>query len=249
LGLGKLARSDALPLRVVTFNVDGGAQVVPQLDALLADWRPDLFAAQECGDELAAALRARTGWTFDQVGGLCLLSRYPVVSRSVMDRRVLSAIRNGGAQIGGSGAVVRYAIRTPMGLVHFTNVHLETPRWGLQDLVQGRHLDPTRLELNTQLRDVESDLARRYVDAGGGHAIVAGDFNTPSESRIFRRHWGDLTDAFTAAGVGLGMTKYNGWIRVRIDHVLADPSLRIVGARVGQDAGSDHLPLIVDIEQ
>src|SRR4029079_6713607 len=77
--------------------------------------------------------------------------------------------------------------------------------------------------------------------------VVLGDFNTPVESRIFRDHWGDLADAFSTAGFGLGMTKYNGWIRARIDHVLTSDAWHVDGAHVGPDAYSDHRPLLVDL--
>jgi vancomycin resistance protein VanJ len=140
---------------------------------------------------------------------------------------------------------VRYALATPGGSISITNLHLETPRKGFEGLMVR---DVQRLRLNTTLRDLESTLARRWVDAAHGPTIVAGDFNTPVESRIFQEHWGDLVDAFSRVGAGLGMTKYNGWIRIRIDHVLADRVWwRPVRARMGDDLGSDHRPLIVDL--
>jgi len=76
---------------------------------------------------------------------------------------------------------------------------------------------------------------------------VLGDFNTPVESAFFRESWGDLADAFSVAGTGFGMTKYNGWIRVRIDHVLTNDQWHVDRARVGADAFSDHRPLLVDL--
>jgi endonuclease/exonuclease/phosphatase (EEP) superfamily protein YafD len=107
--------------------------------------------------------------------------------------------------------------------------------------------DVDQLRLNTTLRDVEATLARRWVDAGRAPTIVAGDFNTPVESRIFQEHWGDFADAFSRAGNGLGMTKYNGWIRIRIDHVLTDDAWRAARARVWTDVGSDHRAVIADL--
>ena len=43
------------------------------------------------------------------------------------------------------------------------------------------------------------------------------------------------------------MTKYNGWIRVRIDHVSTSDEWHVDHATVGADALSDHRPLIVDL--
>ena len=57
--------------------------------------------------------------------------------------------------------------------------------------------------------------------------------------------WGDLRDAYSVAGMGFGFTRYNGWIRARIDHVLTDRSWRVVDAVVEEDVGSDHRPLRV----
>jgi endonuclease/exonuclease/phosphatase (EEP) superfamily protein YafD len=166
-----------------------------------------------------------------------------------MDRTALEAVRNGPAPIGGSGDVVRYLIATPSGDVQVTNLHLETPRKGFEGLDV---FDIDQLRDNTELRDIESDLARRWVDQGVAKrpvpVVVAGDFNTPVESRIFQAHWSDgLQDAFSRVGRGLGMTKYNGWIRVRIDHVLAGPRWYLRRTEIGYDLGSDHRPLIVDL--
>jgi endonuclease/exonuclease/phosphatase family metal-dependent hydrolase len=75
-----------------------------------------------------------------------------------------------------------------------------------------------------------------------------GDFNLPVESVIWQQYWSSFEDAFSAAGNGWGFTRINGWIRVRIDHVLLDDRLKAVGARVGADWGSDHLPLQAEVQ-
>jgi endonuclease/exonuclease/phosphatase (EEP) superfamily protein YafD len=85
------------------------------------------------------------------------------------------------------------------------------------------------------------------VNKGHAPTLVAGDFNTPVESRIFQASWGDFTDAFSSAGFGLGFTKDNGWIKVRIDHVLTGPGWHVDHVATGRDFGSDHWPVIVDL--
>jgi vancomycin resistance protein VanJ len=244
-----LPAPNGLPFRVVSFNADGGRLLAIELPIVLAAWQADVVALQECGDDLALAVRAVAGWHHHSANGLCFLSRYPIRDSSVMDRKALEAVNNSGAGIGGSGVVVRYVIATPSGDVQVTNLHLETPRKGFEGLFAS-NID--RLRENTSLRDIESLLARRWVDQGiathPAPVVVAGDFNTTVESRIFQTHWSDgLQDAFSRVGRGLGMTKYNGWIRVRIDHVLTGPQWSVRRTEVGYDLGSDHRPLIVDL--
>jgi endonuclease/exonuclease/phosphatase (EEP) superfamily protein YafD len=241
-----LSAPEGMPFRVVTFNAEVGRLMVADLPLMLEVWHPDVVLLQECGEDLANAVARTAGWhTHRGSGGLCLLSRFPIASAEPMDRTSLEEIKREGAGIGGAGFVVRYALTTPAGTVGVTNLHLETPRKGFEALMKG---DVDRLELNTQLRDIESHRARKWVDAARGPMIVAGDFNTPMESTIFQQHWGDFVDAFTEVGTGFGMTKYNGWIRARIDHVLTDRTWwHVARAEVGSDIGSDHRPLIVDL--
>ena len=237
--------SEVPPLRLVTFNADGGDSIAPRLALLLADWRADVVTLQECGERLQTAVRAQPGWYHHEVAQLCTLSRYPLGSAAAMDRSALAALRASG-EIGGAGYVVRYVVQGPTGPFGLVNLHLETPRKGFEALMRG---DTRTMNANTELRDLESDLARRWADGALAPAVIAGDFNTPAESRIFARHWGDLDDAFDRVGFGFGATKYNGWIRVRIDHVLTGSGWRAVSARVGGAAGSDHRPLMVELER
>lgn len=230
---------DGRPLRVLTYNIEGGRTVLPRLAELVADERPDVIALQECGAEAQAALAELQGFTVDVTQG-CFASRFPIDSVRAMPIERYERI--------GGLVVASYILRTPGGRVVVTNLHLETPRKGLERLLDERIATArTAIADNTLLREIESKQARAWVDAPGLPRIVLGDFNLPSDSRIFRRHWGDLTDAWRARGVGFGHTKRNGWIAVRIDHVLVDARFRVGAVHVGQDYGSDHLPLIAEV--
>jgi endonuclease/exonuclease/phosphatase (EEP) superfamily protein YafD len=78
--------------------------------------------------------------------------------------------------------------------------------------------------------------------------VVAGDFNLPVESAIYRADWGDLGNAFSMCGRGFGHTKFTGLFGIRIDHVLMSAQLRCVDARVlSSPYGGDHAPLVVDL--
>jgi endonuclease/exonuclease/phosphatase (EEP) superfamily protein YafD len=85
------------------------------------------------------------------------------------------------------------------------------------------------------------------VDVGPGPSLVAGDFDMPSESAIYRRHWGSMHNGFSRAGVGFGYSRRAGWIHLRIDHVLADDDWVVQSAQLLPDYGSDHLPMMVDV--
>jgi endonuclease/exonuclease/phosphatase family metal-dependent hydrolase len=115
----------------------------------------------------------------------------------------------------------------------------------------GAVVGEARAELNAMVRNSESERAAMWAarHADTRPVIVAGDFNMPVEASIYREHWGALTNAFDARGTGFGFTRYDGrWLRVRIDHVLAAPRwFDVRGAWVGEDAGSDHLPMVADL--
>jgi vancomycin resistance protein VanJ len=240
-----LPQPDGAHVRVVSFNTGASDLAAQSLPDLLTRWTPDIVAFQECGELLSAAIPLMVGWHHFVGKDLCLLSRYPIRAAQVMDRSALDRVKQSEAkEFGGAGYVVRFLLDGPRGPIRVGNLHLETPRKGLEGLFEG---DLRRLQLNTEVREIESSVARRWVSEGSGPLLVLGDFNTPVESRIFRDHWGDLADAFSTAGTGLGMTKYNGWIRARIDHVLASPEWHVDRVAVGPDARSDHRPLIVDL--
>ena len=245
-GVGRLLQvPDGMPLRVVTFNVGGGQAMIHDLALLLEIWSADVVLFQECGERLAAMSKEARGWNAHHAGPLCMMTRFPIVAAEPMDRSALERVKQDAeAGIGGAGYVARYTLATPSGPITVVNLHLETARKGFEGLMDG---DVEQLRLNTRLRNLESSLARRWTDAGRGPTIIAGDFNTPVESRIFQQHWGDFADAFTRAGVGFGQTKYNGWIRIRIDHVLTDDAWRAVKAWVWRDIGSDHRAMVADL--
>ena len=96
----------------------------------------------------------------------------------------------------------------------------------------------------------EERMARGGVDA----LVVAGDFNAPYRTNHLRELRGaGLGEAHDAAGRGRGGTwPRNSWLRhfppIRLDHAMYRGSLRCVGARVGDDFGSDHRPVVAVFE-
>jgi endonuclease/exonuclease/phosphatase (EEP) superfamily protein YafD len=223
-------------LRVVSYNVEGGERVAARLDELIRDTRANILAFQECGPEFTDSLAARAGWHHHAArrGNPCLLTRFPIEAADT-----IPTWEAGG--FGGSGNAVRYRLRTPVGPVTLVNLHLETPRRGLELLRYGG--SALRMEGNTTVREIGSERIRAWIRGADGPLVVAGDFNMPVESRIYARYWGDLSNAFGGAGRGFGWTRILKRFRVRIDHVLTGGGASARRARLGPDLGSDHLPM------
>lgn len=229
-------------IRVVTFNARGGTYLVVSPRDLLTEWHADVAAFQECGSELWEGLQELDDWSVHRFNRrLCLVSRFGIGETAEMDREVFEFA-------GGSGLVVTYQLDAEGTPFYLTNVHLETPRAGLALIRRGLLREGiAKTEEKSFLRDAELRRARSWVDRFTGPHLVVGDFNTPPESWSYRRAWSDWQNAFSRMGRGLGGTRLNGWIRARIDHVVADDSWEIVEAEVGQDVGSDHLPMIATV--
>ena len=232
-------------VRVVTFNV-GGDLLSPRMLPLVLDrWRAQIVGLQECGEALSTVVPRMPGWHSHVTRDLCFLSRYPIREAAVMDRSALDRVKQSEPdEPGGAGYVVRFVLDGPAGPIRAANLHLETPRKGLEGLMSR---DLRRMRNNTEIRGIEAKLAREWVTTGSGPLLVLGDFNTPVESAFFRDNWGDLADAFSVAGFGFGITKHNGWIGARIDHVLTSDEWHVDRAIVDEQRISDHSALIVDV--
>ncbi|MGV3707877.1 MAG: endonuclease/exonuclease/phosphatase family protein [Gemmatimonas sp.] len=260
--------------RVFSFNVQGGKILVYDLPVVLKEEAADVYTFQECGNELWDVIQAQKDWFSARWGSLCTISRWKIENVESMPREEFERVVQLG--YGGAGFVMRTDIASPQGTISVVNLHLETARRGLEGLlgregfvpddnpfnreIDAREGNPqsanniddggSRFRKNAIIRDAESERASKWALAGTNRnaLVVAGDFNLPVESTIFRDHWGHFVDAFETKGNGLGWTKREGrWLRIRIDHLLTvDGGLELEGVTVGHDYRSDHLPIIAD---
>jgi len=247
LGVGRLEPGGSAVLRLMELNAGAGSSGGPKAETILAaieQERPDLVVVAECGAPLMEALEAMDGWqTRRSSTSLCLASRHTVLSWE--ERDPMDFWREGGA-----GAIARATISTPSGVVRVGLLHLETPRDALDNYADLSTI-PTLGNVTRQnmaQRERESQVARAWLFTGEAlPTIVAGDLNLPIESAIYRRHWSDLRNAFSRSGIGLGSTKRTRRWGIRIDHVLTTEHFATRWARLGQDVGSDHLPLVAEL--
>ncbi|MCU0634419.1 MAG: endonuclease/exonuclease/phosphatase family protein [Gemmatimonadaceae bacterium] len=238
--------------RVMTLNAAGRALDVSPA-ALVAQTGADIWAVQECGERTERRLRAELPtWHLRRDFGLCTLSRWPITQVDSMDRADFARANERGAMA--AAYVVRATIATSGGPISLVNLHLATARWGLSGFLpsvlaagEGLADADAQFQRNAVLRRYESERAADWARRQPSPVIVAGDFNLPVESTLYRDYWAPrFTDAFERVGRGFGFTKFERRIRIRIDHLLSDGALRPVRAVVGPDVGSDHRPVIVD---
>ncbi len=239
-------RSDEPAIRVVTWNVRNECVSSATLAALINGTKPDIVALQECSADLQ--LDWPSGWHVHREGRLVTGSVHPVGSVGVCQRRHPPSKWP-------PANALRCAIQTPVGSIEFVNVHLRTPRRGLEEVLSRRtFIDPSKrgsVTSEIESRRLESEDLAEWLDESTDAVVIAGDFNMPVDSRIYRQFWSKYANAFSVAGSGFGHTKRTeilGWqYGSRIDHILTAPGWRPSGCWLGPNLGSDHLPLIADL--
>jgi endonuclease/exonuclease/phosphatase (EEP) superfamily protein YafD len=226
-------------IRVLTCNVQGRSLDAGALADLIEIERPDIVALQEWDDDYCEAVFRAPGWNVGVYRGICVASRHPVEAGEVLGPKLL----------GTTAFLVRCRVKTPAGEVVLHDIHLETPRQGIEAVLRDPSGGVPTLQANTALRLSVSEIAGRLVgDPAEPASLVVGDFNLPGDSPIFRRTWSRYHDAFAEAGWGFGSTKFTRWFGARIDHILSGPAWRPRRCRVGPYVGSDHRPLLADLD-
>ncbi len=237
------AMSPVNDLRLVSCNIQAFEPNFPEVIEELALHQPDVVVFQEVrGGDHPLLSRVFPGWHVVRENFLWIGSKYPVRAIETLESRAFSRT---------AGLLVE--IDLPGGPIRLANLHFMTARRALSELslegmLDGRHRPI--IELHQRLREEEMLSVRDVLEArrDGSPLILAGDFNTPADSSLYQRNWGDFQNAFGVAGFGFGYTSPCGphthWFDdipwVRIDHVLCSPEWQIVRCDVGQNNGSDH---------
>lgn len=254
--------SDAagLPLRVLTWNVKYRTQNELAHIALRYDLElhnPDLVCLQEAGGALEGTLGGyfKKGWTVRTYGEFVVASRFPL--------RELE-IRHGAVDGGREYRFVRAEVLVGHTPVVVYDVHLESPRTGLDALTQSRR-EPRllpggarQLEQNMGRRVNQAQVLRKILAGEKGPVLVAGDLNSPDASLVGAglREAG-FHDAFAEAGKGYGYSYGHRLLKhwlpflnlswMRIDHIMLSPQFSARRCWTGTDRASDHRPVIADL--
>jgi endonuclease/exonuclease/phosphatase family metal-dependent hydrolase len=243
---GRLCAPDGPRFRVLTCNTDAKAVNPDALMDIIRKTKPDVVALQESG--LSRQFSWPKEWHHLQRGELTVASPYPIE-----EIKTLWGKRPG--HVWPRPTVLYCRIRTPDRDVDFGCLHLPSPRYGISRVLdRSTVIAPSRSDLLDEgavLRRCESERVTALVENHQPATILAGDFNTPTDSPVYRESWGKFRNAFLTSGFGFGNTIYakiRGWpIGIRIDHILMGSDWWPKKCWVGPDVGSEHRPVIADL--
>ncbi len=228
-----MASDDALT--VMTYNLGAGLADPVRLVGVLRASGADVVGLQELAPEQAAAVDRWLAEAYPfrflrplGIPGKGLLSRFPLRDAALLE-------------LFPGRPDARATVEAPGGPVTVVVAHPPPPRIG------------RRWPENA----AAAEQIGRVVAAAtlGGPAVVLADLNrAPWQGACRRLAAARLVDAFGRAGRGRGATSPTrlgvggGWVGLppflRIDYVWHTPHFRALAAWVGEDAGSDHLPVL-----
>jgi hypothetical protein len=226
-------------IRLMSVNLGEGMDNEAVIKTIV-DGEFDIVAFQEIEHHKLETFQhlLANGWFLDFREHLGLASRFPILETELQNRRFHNDW---------GGIIGRYLLAAPFGEISVFNVHLETPREGVEDVIAERWNGIAGMKKVTEIQEVESMVASRFVQDYKG-AIILGDFNMREPNPIYQKYWGSYADAFSQVGRGWGYTKFTDWHGVRIDHCLYDPDYwQAIWAVVGSGFGGDHRQILVTL--
>lgn len=243
-------------LRVMTCNAKYGLHGKSGERELIDDIRrntPDLILLQDAVGASSGLLGAYLEkWNVRSMGQYLVASRFPLDELQVL-------------RLSPRGDIcVRTRLKVAGTVITLYNVHLESPRHGLNALRVVRKKPwylpgaVQQLENNVEERFIQAVALRDYLRQEKGPVIVAGDLNSPDSSRVCAalREIG-LYDAFARSGSGYGYTYGHFLLRrrlpgadfswMRIDHIMVSDRFKPQASWTGTGRASDHRPVFADL--
>lgn len=227
-------------LRIVSCNL--GTHVDKRLlSEFISESQPDVISFQEAyvdNQGVIEKILSRDKWYLSFEGDLGIASRLKIVDTEIIKRNI----------VGGWGELAaRYTLDGNAGNIYLFNIHLKTPRVGIEAVKDEGLAGISTMRKVTELQNKESLILSAWI-APHKNVLIAGDFNLSQVNPIYNRYWSNFTNAFSCRGFGFGHTRFTRWHGVRIDHILSDGNWKVTHSEVGPDVGSDHRPMIADIE-
>jgi endonuclease/exonuclease/phosphatase (EEP) superfamily protein YafD len=228
-----------VPLRVVSWNMRGGAQGAEEAVAQLADLDPDIALAQEFGHasprRVLMSLQQSDAFRGYAIDGwrMGIVSRFPIepVEAPTMPADI--------------GSVWR--VRVGPGLyVICMNCHL-TPLAIKTQLLRGWSWDGLREAVRQKREELEAVRKTLELFAREGTVILAGDFNLPPCYADLRAAVRGFRDCFAENGFGWGKTGPPRLPALRVDQIYVPRGTRVYRTVAVPTRFSDHFPVVAEV--
>lgn len=229
-------------VRLVTCNVQNFQPDFNQLLDEIAEFKPDVVMLQEARTVPESLSDRLKDWNWQHDYGFLIGSKWPM---EYVETCYASPYRR--------HTTMTVRIQSPAASLLVTDVHLMTARKGLAGVSAGSLIDGSaraNVEHHAFLRAEETRETRLGISGLQPDIphIIAGDFNMPTRSSIFRQNFSEYSNAFGEAGNGFGYTApcrpMKFWLPgvpwLRIDHVLISHHWETIECRTGRTNGSDH---------
>jgi endonuclease/exonuclease/phosphatase (EEP) superfamily protein YafD len=237
-------------VRIVTANLHTHEADPVVVNDFLSRTRPDVVVLQEFNPRMQLPYVHQPGWHVDYAGSVFIASRWPLAPHKGLDLDELPATpEEHRTRLNIWGSAVRWIVYSPAGTFQLVGLHLISPHAALSMTRLDSDRAEQLLDDNGDRRAHELEVLRRQVAELPGPAIIVGDFNTTSDSPIFRETFDDFSDAFSVAGFGFGTSyvKHRTWLR--IDHILFDSSWHCRRCYTSGDVGSGHRAVLAELSR
>tara|TARA_A100000171_G_scaffold162_1_gene256 strand:+ start:5862 stop:6914 length:1053 start_codon:yes stop_codon:yes gene_type:complete len=231
-------REQKSALRLITANVDFENEDPPRAMDILIGESPDILALVETDalwDELIEAHRSEYPHIVKELRekgrGVAVLSRIPIEASEI--KYLVDKDR--------PSIWLQFCI-PDYECVRLIITHPAPPGLPKRD-GEGRH--------SSKKRDIELDLIASHIgDRQNQHWILAGDFNDVgwSWTTMQAKEVSGLLDPRIGRGMFNTFPASYPFLRYPIDHVLVSDTFKLIDIRRIENIGSDHLPLLADLE-
>lgn len=218
-------------IRVLSYNAHFNPLGSSSFVAYIQNAHPDVIALEEWDNSHLHTIFTDSGWHFLRIGENALVSRFPIEPASIHR----------------SEGFFNCTLSLPSGPTDVVVLHFRSPHVALRNTVEEFPSPSSEIINNIAWRTDQSAAVHRLMQRESHPLLLIGDFNLVPDSVIFRQNFSDFSDAFDAAGFGLGYSYMSRWTGVRIDHVLTNSSFRCESCFVGPFLGSPHRPLVADL--